>query len=90
MNNPHNELSKPHSDDCDATKEVENGVWRTPWTLTGLETEWLDEDNPIEYEDGSEETLVAVFRCNDTDCNGKAAVPANKILEQLPDKVEYL
>lgn len=80
--------SQPHRDECLAVNEVEKGTWDAPWTVSDVEYEFLDEEEEIEYEDGSIETQVIIFRCNDPDCPGKVAVPEKKILELLPTKPE--
>jgi len=80
--------SKPHKEDCFAIKEVEEGEWSTPWTISDIKTEWLKEELAIKFADGTIEEQIAVIRCNDPDCPAKVAIPARKIEQLLPNRVE--
>jgi len=88
MSNPRQSYSQPHKDDCFAIKEVEKGNWNTPWTIADMENKHLEDSEQMKYEDGTIETQVAIFRCNDPNCPGKVAVPATKILELLPNSAK--
>lgn len=68
------QIIQNHEEDCGAVRMVENDNWDVPWSVARAEYKVIEDDQYL------------VLQCNEIECEGKIAVPAEKILQDLPVK----